>query len=319
MTSAGMLRKIPWSFLACHFLFAVETLDLGAHESRDYVDYYPGSDDTNIVMTAPHDGDYHHPDIPDRMRGCYLPEDKTCQWNHDCGERTANKCFAVTWADLRSSDFAKVIREEISRLTGKTPHLIVSRMHRSKLDPNRFRDDAAQYNAIAGKTYDTFHGWILDVHEKLAARGNPAVHFDIHGYTLHNTDNWMELGYNLRGGELNRGEYTPDTSSIRSLAGRSPYSLQALVNGDVSLGRFVQEEGFRVVPSPEYPTPDTGIEGRYFRGGYITRKWGSLEGGNIDCVQLEVPQWIRDDVDLHGPKFGKAFATWVNLHYQEEE
>ena len=53
--------------------------------------------------------------------------------------------------------------------------------------------------------YVVFPSWILDVHEKLAARGNPAVHFDIHGYTLHNTDNWMELGYNLRGGELNRG------------------------------------------------------------------------------------------------------------------
>jgi hypothetical protein len=50
--------------------------------------------------------------------------------------------------------FKSAIKEE----TGKTPHLVVSRLHRSKLDPNRFKDDAAQYHSIAERAYDTFHG-----------------------------------------------------------------------------------------------------------------------------------------------------------------
>ena len=46
----------------------------------------------------------------------------------------------------------------ISEETGKTPLLVVSGLHRSKLDPNRFKDDAAQYNAVSEKAYDIFHG-----------------------------------------------------------------------------------------------------------------------------------------------------------------
>ena len=59
-----------------------------------------------------------------------------------------------------------------------------------------------------------------------------------------------------------------------------------------------------------------GVEGKYFRGGYITRRWGSLHGGNIDCIQLEVPQWVRDDSEVYGEMLGRAFAKWVQNHYQ---
>ena len=61
-----------------------------------------------------------------------------------------------------------------------------------------------------------------------------------------------------------------------------------------------------------YIQPELGIEGKYMRGGYITRKWGSLNGGNIDCIQMKVPQWVRDDSrPLYGEKLGRAFAKWV--------
>lgn len=280
-----------------------------------YVDWYEGSADTNVVMTVPHDGWIKLDAVPDRLQGCYDRDTEECDWHHDCpGERVDRKCFAVTWADLHASVIAKVMRNEIAAITGKTPHLIVSRLHRSKMDPNRFRDNAAQYNDIAGQAYDMFHGLIERVHNILTLRG-PAIHFDIHGYTTHNPDNWTELGYNIQRWDLNDGNLDPDGSSIRALAARSEASFESLLNGEESLGKLMQEEGFRVVPSPQYPTPDTGTEGKYFRGGYITRKWGSLNGGQIDCVQIEFPQWIRNDSDLYGPKFGRAMAKWIENHY----
>ena len=226
------------------------------------------------------------------------------------------KCKATTHADKLASVLAKQMRKTISEKTGRTPHLVVSRLHRSKLDPNRFKDDAAQYNSIAEGAYDTFHGIIKRVHNILAA-GGPAVHFDIHGYralSSHNTDNWTEIGYNIQPARLNADNFTAEESSLRALAARAAargIEFDSLVRGEDSLGKLVQEKGFRVVPSPEYPRPEMGIKGKYMRGGYITRKWGSLNGGEIDCVQIEFPQWIRDDSEFYGPKLGSAMATWI--------
>ena len=155
----------------------------------------------------------------------------------------------------------------------------------------------------------------------MAARG-PAVHFDIHGYVTHATDNWTELGYNIRRERLNANNFTAEESSLRALAARAAargIDLDNLVRGEDSLGKLIQDEGFRVVPSPQYPRPELGTEGKYFRGGYITRKWGSLERGEIDCVQIEFPQWIRDDTELYGPKLGRAMATWIEKYYPSDK
>jgi hypothetical protein len=201
----------------------------------------------------------------------------------------------------------------MGRELGVKPHLIVSRLHRSKLDPNRDRDNAAQHNPIAELAYDTFHGQIQKVHDLFKG---PAIHFDIHGVSIHNLDNWLELGYNIHRSELNAGMFDPKLSSIKALAARSDKKFSSFIHGEDSLGKLVMEEGYRVVPSPQYPRPNTGVPGRYFRGGYITRKWGSLYGGLVDCVQLEVPQWVRDESEEHGEKLGRAFTLWVKDHYQ---
>ena len=165
---------------------------------------------------------------------------------------------------------------------------------------------------------------IKRVHNILAAKG-PAVHFDIHGYVTHAADNWTEIGYNIRTERLNANNFTAEESSLRALAARAEtrgIDFDSLVRGEDSLGRLIQEEEFRVVPSPEYPRPDVGKEegrpGKYFRGGYITRKWGSLEKGEIDAVQIEFPQWVRDRSDYYGPKLGRAMATWIQKFYPDD-
>lgn len=249
-------------------------------------------------------------------QGCYDEATQTCDWHHDCGERDLTKCNAVTNADLHSSVMALQMRETIGQVTGQVPHLVVSRLHRSKLDPNRFKDDAAQYDPVAEKAYQTFHGIIGRVHNLMG--GGPAVHFDIHGYLTHNTDNWTEIGYNIRREALNEDVFTPEESSIRALAGRvvtGDLTWDSLVRGPHSLGALFQQEAFRTVPSPQYPQPQDGTEGKYFRGGYITRRWGSLTKGSIDAVQIEFPQWIRDNVPLYGPKLGRAMAAWIQKYY----
>ena len=285
---------------------------------ESYVDWYKGDPDTNVVLSAPHDGHLKPEEIPDRIRGCYV--NKVCDYHHDCtGERVNGSCKPILLSDLHSSHVAIEIRKKIGEVTGKMPHLVVSKLHRSKLDPNRPKDSAAQYNTLAEKVYDTFHGYIQRIHNILAARG-PAIHFDIHGYRTHDADNWTELGYNIRKTSLNAGGYKPEESSILSLAHRSALNgidFESLVSGEASLGKLAEDAGYKTVPSPKYKSPSAGSPGKYFAGGYITRKWGSLWGGEIDCVQIEYAQWLRNDSQIHGPKWGLAIASWVQRHYPD--
>ena len=255
----------------------VTTSSSGHMITADHVEYHLGSPHTNIIMTAPHDGHIKPSSIPHRQKGCYNSTNESCDWNHECNHAVGDnprKCRIVDWPDLRASDLAIAMRNTISEITGHAPHLIISRLHRSKLDPNRERDNAAQHNEEAERSYDTFHGFIQQAHNQVQASGNPGVHFDIHGYTMHNTDNWLELGYNLQSNQLNEGDLNPANSSIRELAARSSASFESIIAGENSLGWLVQQEGFRVVPSPQYPRPDMGVEGKYYRGGILPEGGG---------------------------------------------
>ena len=61
--------------------------------------------------------------------------------------------------------------------SGETPHLIVNQLHRSKLDPNRDREEAAMGDFQAETAYDTYHGSAarggggVDICHGTAARG----------------------------------------------------------------------------------------------------------------------------------------------------
>ena len=52
--------------------------------------------------------------------------------------------------------------------------------HRSRLDPNRPVEEAAQGNKEAISAYRAFHGAIEAAHTAL--QGRPGLHIDFHGY-----------------------------------------------------------------------------------------------------------------------------------------
>ena len=145
----------------------------------------------------------------------------------------------------------------------------------------------------------------------------PGIHFDIHGYSSHK-DMWFELGYLISNDNLDRGSLRPSESSIKSLAARAAargVSFSSLVRGSDSLGKMFQDAGYKAIPSPDWPSPSSGSNGKYYRGGYTTLTWGSKNGGNIDCIQMELPPKPRQDSEIHGPKIGRVMAEFVRRWY----
>ena len=146
---------------------------------------------------------------------------------------------------------------------------------------------------------------------------------------------------------MNQGQYDQNKSSIKSLATRFNHSsAYELMAGDQSFGAFLEQEGFRAVPSPKQPFPGTD---KYYRGGYITRTHGSLMSGRVDAIQvcyyyylffilnvpkansqiifffkIECPSEVRyDGGEEMRKKFGTALAKVIdkfhNMYYEQDQ
>ena len=216
-----------------------------------------------------------------------------------------------------TSNIAFHLQSGVKELLGFTPHLIISRLERVKLDPNRPIDEATQNHPIAMEAYNEFHTCIRQCQDMVKARG-PGLVLDIHGHQ--HEDQWTELGYNIKREDINNDVIDWRESSILGLSERvlrNGTPFQDLICGRESFGAFLQNEGFKVVPSPDYPRPNSGYPGQYYRGGHITRQHGSLEGGVVDCVQLELPLHVRDSHQVTGPKLARGVANFVKRYYLE--
>ena len=132
--------------------------------SSSYVEYIHG--DTNLIFSVPHDGNINLTSIPVRKNGC-KNLDGICVYpgNDKCHPKDV--CKVVTGADLNSLGIARAVFASYVTSTGRTPHMIISHLHRSRLDPNRPVDQAAQGQEEAIAAYEAFHESIKHAHAVL--------------------------------------------------------------------------------------------------------------------------------------------------------
>jgi len=295
--------------------------------SMHAVEYLPGSPGSSLVISAPHDGEMKPASIPTRQNGCQT-ESGGCDFKPSCTGKRSIACRATSVQDLYTKDIARELQATIGRLTGLMPHLIVSHLARSKLDPNRPVEEAAQYNPAAIRAWTDFHGYIQTAHTAVQSNG-PGLHIDIHGQNAE--DNWIEFGYGISRSQLNKAgrpghPISFERSSIKALARRltdtrmSEYArsqgLQKLLSGTYSMGAMAEARGFKSVPSPQFQRPNMSNPGKYYSGGYITKRWGSRNGGDIDSIQFELPMDVRKNFKTSGPQLGEVVVEFMERHYK---
>jgi len=205
----------------------------------------------------------------------------------------------------------------------------VSKLHRSKLDPNRAIEDAAQGSPDAEAAYREFHATIRRVQKTMATSG---LLLDFHGQR--HGQNSTELGYVYRKSDMNEGNLpTEGVSSISSLLTRTGLSPQQLLSGPESLGALWEEAGYRAFPSPRVPKPE---KLKYYRGGYITqthgssngvfnhhallskKTHGSSNGGVVDAIQLELPVDLINSTEYRtkmAASVGDVIAEFHSRYY----
>jgi N-formylglutamate amidohydrolase len=259
-----------------------------------FVEFLPG--ELPLVVTAPHGGRLQPDSLPRRSKG-------------------------VTDMDANTQELARALAAEFHARTGRHIHVVVSLLHRSRLDPNREIGEAAQGHPAAERAWREFHAFVAEALAAAVARHGFAFLVDLHGHS-HPIPR-LELGYNLNAAQLNRSDAAFDASglvalsSIGDLHARRGGSPSALLRGPGSLGALFDARGVRAVPSPAEPQPG---DHPFFAGGYIVQHHaGGKATPHVDGVQIECPRPGLRDTAANRTRFAAlaagALAEFVAANY----
>ena len=261
----------------------------------EYVDFTAGS--LPLVLSAPHGGTLQPATIPTRT-----------------GPN------ATTVRDANTDILAEDIHEAFASRGGGTPHTIIVRLHRAKLDANRDIGEAAEGNAIAERAWREYHGFIEAAREHVLAQHGRGFYVDLHGHG--HAIQRLELGYMLTASELAGTDALLNLpglvskSSIRTLAAAGLSSHAELLRGPHSLGTLFEGRGYPAVPGTQQPNPGSDP---YFTGGYNTGRHGSRDGGMIDGVQIEANMTGVRDTQANRQAFAAALTDvmveYLQRHY----
>lgn len=257
-----------------------------------HMEYIAG--DLPLVLTVPHGGRAQPADLPTRRKG-------------------------VTVMDANTQELARELVAELERLSGGRVHLILSHLHRSRLDPNREIVEAANGHPGAEQVWREFHAAIEGALAAAVARHGFAFLVDLHGHS-HPVAR-LELGYALAAPQLNRGDKEFDASGVISLStlsdlhARRGGSAADLIRGPRSLGTLLAAGGLPATPSG--PDPQPGNQ-PFFAGGYIVQRHAAAAGTpKVDGLQIECPRAGVRDTPENRARFGRISAP-VLLEFLRE-
>lgn len=201
----------------------------------------------------------------------------------------------------------------------------MSNLHRVKLDVNRDTSECCtDLTEMSYVAYQDYHNFIEQKFEKdFMEQGNKyyqGLIVDIHGQA--HAENWTEIGYLHSTTQLNANSFKAQYSSIRLLASTSSFSYEELLRGSqASFGAILQNKfNFKVVPSPNYPSPGTG---GYFNGGFITKTYGSsvCKSSRLNGIQIEHPYYLRTTANVlqTAKMIASAIFDYYTLHKLGEQ
>ena len=228
---------------------------------HNYIEYIPGT--LPIILVAPHGGHLKPGNLPDlpRKRG----------------------------ADNKSQDYTRETAAHLFRLTkGGYPHVIIVHLHPSKLNAAAPLIEAAGRHPETQEAWRSMHDFIDRAKDTITRQWKRGHYFDLH--TNGHRERWIEIGTGINRTYLNRSDRVLDPrflaglSTIRSLGLTAEAGLLEILRGSTSLGGFLEERGYRVVPSPRNPGPG---DGGFFFAGYNTWCHGSRRRGTIDATHVE--------------------------------
>jgi hypothetical protein len=234
----------------------------------NYIEYIAGN--MPLIIAAPHGGSLQPAELPDRTTNA--------PWTN-----------TVLGTDAATELLARAVQRAVTNRFGRQPHVVICRLDREKIDCNREIGEGAQGHPLTEIAWTEYQDFIEAAKRTVSNEFGAGLFLDLHGHG--HTLQRLELGYLLSSSELNLSDNTlnnnavyANTSSIRELNQRSPFTFAQLLRGTNSLGSLLASNGYPSVPSTVFPNPGGNP---YFNGGYCTDRHGSIDHGTISAIQIE--------------------------------
>ena len=238
------------------------------------------------------------------------------------------------WLDDRNCENSKIVQDQYTleialqieqelNTLGFQPFLVLSKMHRIKIDLNRSLETALCKDKSAMPLWMVFHNQIDIFQNEISSSYGRGLIIDLHGQS--HPEERIELGYLLNGSmlrdlEQNATDYSNQVS-IKNLISNHPNqtSFQQLLVGENSLGTLLSEQDFAAVPSQSDQAP---LESQFFfSGGHNTINYGSRYSGTIDAIQVELNRaGLRaesDDRQRFANVFSNIIIDYLTVHYSD--
>jgi N-formylglutamate amidohydrolase len=271
---------------------------------NNYTEFLTGN--MNLLISVPHDGS----EMPDSITS-----------------RKSDKSNNLK-RDLNTEKIAIEVRNHLKTLfkrERKIPFMIVNKLHRLKMDPNRDSESCCEVNSEPSFTaYSEYHDFISNDFENDFVKSNNCKNsllIDLHGHN--HSEKMVELGYLLSSNYLNNHSWIKRSknTSISKLESLSKYKLEELIRGEVSFGAILKKHlpDLSIIPSPDNRFPS--LEQKYYTGGFIISRYGSKCNFNdnnpiITAIQIELPQFMRSDANYSSYSLGlaKSVYEFYNFH-----
>jgi N-formylglutamate amidohydrolase len=203
--------------------------------------------DLPIILSAPHGGIKEVPGVSERT---------------GTGLESGPSGF-FTGRDTGTEELAHAVAEAVLKRFGKAPYVVISRVHRKFMDPNRPADVAYEDPNIK-PIYDYYHETLSTYCREVTDRYQAGVLIDIHGQ-------------GTRRDTVFRGTKNGQTvSHLRATFGEAAHQ------GPNSLFGLLGARGWTVHPSQANEKEQSG-----FTGGFIVQSYGNQKASPIDAMQLE--------------------------------
>lgn len=271
----------------CPLLGAEPEVGVPVFGTRSYSEYVPG--ELPLVISAPHGG---------RLKP----------------ETMADRTYGVRSEDSNTQDLARRIAAEVKKATGRQMTLVISQLHRSKLDPNREIKEAAQGDKMAETVWGEYHAFIEEALRAAVARHGRAFFIDLHGQS--HPDVRVELGYlhdpldyAKPASELNTPAFVKAGSLAYLMKLNPGLDYTALLHGPESLGALLEARSFLATPSPRMPVPSLP----YYRGGYTTFRH-IPETPQVAGLQVEANRVRLRDTPEGRQRFAVALVSALQVY-----
>ena len=255
---------------------------------NNYVEYIAGN--LPIIIGVPHGGTLTPANLPViHNRGVDNGSFETSQLLYDSIVQHTNGCF---------------------------PHMIISHLHPSVMNPVREIDTAAGTNIEARNAWYEFHDFIDTSKFDITNTWGAGHYFEMHGNG--HSEMWTEIGLGVSKSYLNGSDSLilsrTNYSTVKNLCTNGGADFLEIIKGPTSLGGLLDSKGWNSVPSPSNPSPNTG---GFFYAGWNTWRHGSRYSGVIDASHVENYYVFMQtsNRNQYSNDLSNSIIEFMNIHY----